>query len=61
MDGWLSNPKGYGLARFHRDPAKNGVKIQRVFVDHGRPMQDGPALLKTRREMRYQDAIGRSR
>ena len=28
----------------------------RVFVDHGRPMPDGPALLKTRRQMRYEDA-----
>ena len=27
-----------------------------VVVDHGRPMPDGPALLKTRREMRYEDA-----
>lgn len=27
-----------------------------MFVDHGRPMPDGPALLKTRREMRYEDA-----
>ena len=56
MDGWLSGSKVYWLARFHRDPKKTSAKDQRVFVDHGRPMPDGPALLKTRREMCYEDA-----
>ena len=58
MDGWLKDPKGYWLARFHRDHNSTWVKDQRVFVDHGRPMPDGqPALLKTRRDMRYEDAV----
>ena len=56
MDGWLTDPKGCWLARFHRDPKSTWIKDQRVFVDRGRPMPDGPALLKTRREMRYEDA-----
>ena len=56
MDGWLSNPKGYWLVRFHRDPSKTTAKDQRVFVDHGRLLPEGAALLKTRREMRYEDA-----
>ena len=58
MDGWLSDPQAYWWARFHRDPCGGWAKDQRVFVDHGRPMPDGqPALLRTRREMRYEDAV----
>ena len=58
MDGWLSGPQAYWLARFHRDPGRTWARDQRVFVDHGRLMPDGqPALLRTRREMRYEDVV----
>ena len=31
---------------------------KRVYVDYGRPMPDGPpALLKSRRDMRCEDAV----
>ena len=60
MDGWLTDAQGLWWARFHRDPKSTWVKDQRVFVDHGRPIPDGqPALLKTRRDMRYEDAVAR--
>jgi len=58
MDGWLSDPQGYWFARFRRDPKSNWIRDQWVLVDHGRPMPDDePALLKIRREMRYEDAV----
>ena len=58
MDGWLTDPKGYWSARFQRDLNSKWIQDQRVIVDHGRPMPNGePALLKTRREMGYEDAV----
>ena len=58
MDGWLTDADGHWSARFHRDPLSTWGGDQRVQVDHGRPMPGGePALLKTRREMRYEDAV----
>ncbi len=57
MDGWLADPQALWMARFHRDP-KSWLREQRIYVDHGRPMPDGqPALLKSRRDMRYEDAV----
>ena len=57
MDGWLKDPKGCWYARFHRDP-KTWTLNAGVVVDNGRPMPgDEPALLKTRRNMRYEDAV----
>ena len=41
-----------------RDPSGTWVKDQAVCVDHGKSGPDGQAaLLKTRREMRYEDTV----
>ena len=57
MDGWLTDPKGYWSARFHRDLSHKWIHYQRVLVDHGRTMPDGePPLLKSRRHLRHEDA-----
>ena len=57
MDGWLKDPKGYWYARFRRDPKAWALNAG-VVVDNGRPMQgDEAALLKSRRSMRYEDAV----
>ena len=57
MDGWLMDPKGFWYARFHRDPKEWALNAG-VVVDNGRPMPgDKAALLKTRRSMRYEDAV----
>ena len=55
-EGWLIDSKNHWSVRFHRDE-KSWVKEPRVFVDHGRKMPNGePALLKSRRHMRLEDA-----
>ena len=57
MDGWLKDPKGYWYARFRRDPKAWALNAG-VVVDKGRPMPgDEAALLKSRRSMRYEDAV----
>jgi len=57
MDGWLKDPKGYWYARFRRDPKAWALNAG-VVVDNGRPMPgDEAALLKSRRSMRYEDAV----
>jgi len=57
-DGWLSDPETTWTYRFHRDD-KAWVRDPKVFVDMGRPMPDGsPALLKTRRHLRREQAEG---
>ena len=57
MDGWLSDPQQFWSVRFHRDPG-SWVRDIQVIVDHGREMPDGQLpLLKTRRMMRYDDAV----
>lgn len=57
MDGWLVDPRGCWCARFYRDPKACALSAN-VIVDHGRAMPgDEPALLKTRRNMRYEDAV----
>ena len=57
MDGWLKTPKGYGCARFRRGPKVSAINAK-VVVDNGRPMPgDEAALLKSRRSMRYEDAV----
>ena len=57
VDGWLQDSQRFWTVRFHRDP-DSLIRDVRVFVDHGREMPDGePALLKSRRQMRYDDAI----
>ena len=56
-DGWLKDPQKFWAVRFHREP-QSGHKDVRVLVDHGRKLsRDQPALLKSRRKMRYDDAI----
>jgi len=57
MDGWLKDPKGFWYARFHRDPKAWALNAG-VVVDNGKPMPgQEAALLKTRRSMRYEDAV----
>ena len=57
MDEWLKDPKGYWYARFRRDPKAWALNAG-VVVDNGRPMPgDEAALLKSRRSMRYEDAV----
>ena len=56
-DGWLKDPRKSWAVRFQRDPQCEQKDV-RVLVDHGRKLsQDQPALLKSRRNMRYEDAI----
>ena len=55
-EGWLQDPDGYWVKRFHRDEAswRGGP---RVFVDDGRGMPHGePALLKRRQHLRREQA-----
>lgn len=55
-EGWLRNPKDGWTYRFQRDEKSWSVD-PRVFVDKGRAMPDGsPALLKTRKHLRREDA-----
>ena len=55
-DGWLKDPQKFWAVRFHREP-QSGTQDVRVLVDHGRRLsEDQPALLKSRRNMRYEDA-----
>ena len=57
MDGWLKDPRGCWYARFHRDPGAGSLNSG-VVVDNVKPMPgDAPALLKTRRSMRYEDSV----
>ena len=57
-DGWLRNPEDGWTYRFDRDE-KAWAKDPRVFVDMGRAMPDGsPALLKTRKHLRREQAEG---
>ena len=57
MEGWLTDAKGQWSVRFHRDPKSWATELM-VIVDHGRVMTAGePALLKTRRCMRHEDAV----
>ena len=56
QEGWLTDSNDHWSVRFHRDQ-KSWVKEPCVFVDHGRKMPNGePALLKSRRHMRLEDA-----
>ena len=56
VEGWLIDPAGIWSKRFHRDE-KSWLRDPRVFVDDGRAMADGsPALLKSRRPVRRDDA-----
>ena len=57
MDAWLVDAQGYWSARFSRDPSALPREAS-VIVDHGRAMPgDEPALLKSRRTLRYEDAV----
>ena len=55
-EGWLTDPDGYWVKRFHRDQA-SWSGCRRVFVDEGRGMPNGePALLKRRQYLRRDQA-----
>jgi hypothetical protein len=46
-DGWLQEPIGPNVLRFHRDPDR-GYWTDYIFVDKGEPISGQPPLLKTR-------------
>jgi hypothetical protein len=54
-EGWLIDPNNHWVWRFHRDNSA-WVRDQKVFIDRGRQMPDGPPLLKERRHLRRDDA-----
>ena len=55
-EGWLADPDGYWVKRFHRD-TKASAAYPRVFIDDGRGMPNGePALLKRRCHIRREEA-----
>ena len=56
QEGWLIDSNNHWTMRFHRDK-KSWVRDPRVSVDMGRGMPNGePALLKSRRYLRLEDA-----
>ena len=59
MKGWLTIANKYQSVRFHPDPNPSvSAKDVLVIVDHIKDMPAGqPSLLKTRRSMRYEDAV----
>jgi len=59
MEGWLTIANKCQSVRFHSDPKQSGsAKDVLVIVDHVKEMPAGvPPLLKTRRNMRYEDAV----
>lgn len=59
MEGWLTIASKCQSVRFHADPSTSGgAKDVLVIVDHLKDMPAGhPPLLKTRRNMRYEDAV----
>ena len=59
MEDWLTIASKYQSVRFHPDPNPSGsAKDVLVIVDHLKDMPAGqPPLLKTRRNMRYEDAV----
>ena len=55
-EGWLKDPYGYWVKRFHHDQASWTARPG-VFVDEGRDMPNGePALLKRRQCLRHEQA-----
>ena len=59
MESWLTIASKYQSVRFHSDPKQRGsVNDVLVIVDHVEEAPaGGPSLLKTRRNMRYEDAV----
>ena len=59
MKGRLTIANQYQSVMFHPDPNPSGsTKDVLVIVDHVKEMPAGqPPLLKTRRNMRYEDAV----
>jgi alkylated DNA repair dioxygenase AlkB len=49
-DGWLQEPGGRNVLRFHRDP-ESSYWTQYVFIDKGEPIPGQPPLLKTRQRV----------
>ena len=54
-EGWLIDGNDYWAWRFHRDDSA-WARDPKVFIDRGRAMPDGPALLKERRHVPQEDA-----
>ena len=54
-DGWITDAQDYWIAHFHWDD-KSWSKDKRLFVDYGREIPGQPALLKSRRHLRAEEA-----
>lgn len=55
MEGWLQEPKGRNVLRFHRDPCARYEAY--VFIDRGEPITAQPALLRRRERLPRKRAI----
>lgn len=55
MEGWLQEPNGRNVLRFHRDPAARYEAY--VFIDRGEPFTGQPALLKRRERLVRKRAV----
>lgn len=54
-DNWLIDSEAQWVWHFHHD-TKTRQREPRVFIDRGRPMPDGPPLLKERRYLHKEAA-----
>jgi hypothetical protein len=55
-DGWLREPNGSNVLRFHRDPVES-YWSRHVFIDKGEPIPGQPPLLKTRTRLERKAAV----
>ena len=55
MEGWLQEPKGCNVLRFHRDPSARYEAL--IFIDLGEPIPGQPALLKRRERLPRKQAV----
>lgn len=55
MDGWLQEPNGRNVLRFHRDPSAQYQAA--VFIDRGEPIPGQPALRKRRSRLSRKQAV----
>lgn len=55
--GWLEAPGQSEVRSFHLNPDTARYLMPEVFIDHGVPMPDQPALLKRRRRLARASAL----
>ena len=54
-EGWLMDPRTRNTKYFHRD-ITSWQQYPYIFIDTGKPMIAGPALLKRREHLHVKDA-----